>query len=74
MFVLIVLILSCLTLYFIQCYRRSKVLKSVCLLLYIVMPSLNKMSYLILYLTLVRPKVLGRVVGRGGYGRGTRAG
>ena len=38
------------------CYRRSKALKSLCLLLYTVMPSLNKNSYLILsYLILGYP-------------------
>ena len=31
------------------CYRRSKAFDSLCLLLYTVMPSLNKISYLILY-------------------------
>ena len=30
------------------CYRRSKAFDSLCLLLYTVMPSLNKISYLIL--------------------------
>ena len=30
------------------CYRLSKALQSLCFLLYIVMPSLNKISYLIL--------------------------
>ena len=30
------------------CYRRSKAFDSFCLLLYTVMPSLNKISYLIL--------------------------
>ena len=30
------------------CYRRSKALQNLCFLLYIVMPSLNKISYLIL--------------------------
>ena len=49
-----------------SCYRRSKALQSLCFLLYIVVPSLNKISYLILgfFAHLIKDNVLNDLYGR----------